>query len=102
MPPKQRRPSSSPTPLPTKTRSELYSTPFPHMTITNFLDPITYAKTFEIYNKLQFKNKVSDLFNFFQTDELNKYEKLGYFQEELYGEFMRLPPFNDPAAKIQK
>lgn len=72
------------------------------MTITNFLDPITYAKTFEIYNKLQFKNKVSDLFNFFQTDELNKYEKLGYFQEELYGEFMRLPPFNDPAAKIQK
>ena len=75
MPPKSKTKS-----VPKQTKST-YSEPFLHYHIPNFLPPQIYEQLVNVYKHLQFKNKQTDLFNFFQTDELADYKKLDFFKK---------------------
>lgn len=59
--------------------SKIFTEPYRHLQITDFLSPEQHAKLLEIYNKLEFKTKASDLFHFFQTNELNSYKPIDFF-----------------------
>ena len=49
-----------------------FTEPYVHYAIENFLPEEKSGKLKEVYDHLQFLEKQSDLFNFFQTNELAK------------------------------
>jgi Rps23 Pro-64 3,4-dihydroxylase Tpa1-like proline 4-hydroxylase len=54
----------------------------------------------DIYDHLQFLEKQSDLFHFFQTNELNKEASLGFFRKELSKQFEQLTPMKDTSYSM--
>lgn len=48
--------------------TQKFTTPFLHYSIPNFLNEESYAKIVNAYNHLEFMEKESDLFHFFQTN----------------------------------
>lgn len=60
-----------------------HASPFFHRIIPDFLPPKDYEKIMQIYSKLQFKEKSSDLFHFFQTNELASDKSLDFFRKNL-------------------
>ena len=53
-----------------------------------------------MYNHLQFIEKESDLFHFFQTNELNKEKSLDFFKKELSSQFKQLTDMKDTSYSI--
>ena len=49
-----------------------FTEPYAHYAIENFLPEEKYGQLKEVYDHLQFLEKQSDLFHFFQTNELAK------------------------------
>ena len=48
--------------------TKMFTQPFVHYHIPDFLPTDQYEKLVDVYQHLQFKNKETDLFHFFQTD----------------------------------
>lgn len=57
--------------------------PFNHIVIDQFLTEEEYNNIEKIYNGLQFEEKRSDLFHFFQTKELNRKKELQFFNKKI-------------------
>lgn len=62
---------------------EKFTVPFLHYRIKNFLNKDDHKKIKEIYSHLEFYEKHTDLFHFFQTHELNANDELEFFQNNL-------------------
>jgi Rps23 Pro-64 3,4-dihydroxylase Tpa1-like proline 4-hydroxylase len=74
--------------------------PFLHFTIPNFLSEEKHQRITEAYSRLQFIEKESDLFHFFQTNELNAEPTVAFFKEELDREFGKLTDLKDSSYNI--
>ena len=83
----------------TNNSMKMFTKPFVHYHIPNFLPQQQYDKLVDVYQHLQFKNKETDLFHFFQTDELADYPKMQFFKKELQTQFDKLPPMCDGTVK---
>lgn len=59
------------------------SFPFNHIVIDSFLDEKEFEKIQKIYEKLQFVEKKTDLYHFFQTNELNQNLELKFFTDKI-------------------
>ncbi|KRH93403.1 putative component of NuA3 histone acetyltransferase complex [Pseudoloma neurophilia] len=59
------------------------SDPFNHIVIDGFLPEAEFEKIKEIYTSLQFYEKKSDLFHFYQTKELNQNKELKFFTDKI-------------------
>ncbi|KAF7690735.1 Prolyl 3,4-dihydroxylase OGFOD1 [Cucumispora dikerogammari] len=57
--------------------------PFPHKIIDNFLSLEEHTKALNIFNRLEFYEKQTDLFHFLQSNELNKNENLKFFLDKI-------------------
>lgn len=69
--------------------------PFVHYSLPNFLPPPALQKLAGVYQHLQFLEKESDLFHFFQTNELAQEPSLGFFRKELSKQFEKLAPLKE-------
>lgn len=67
-----------------------FSKPFEHSVFNNFLCKSQLNKLTEIYQGLKFKDNKSDLYNFSQSQELNKMVEIQFFKkalDELFKEY---------------
>ena len=69
--------------------------PFLHYSLPNFLPAPALQKLVGVYDHLQFLEKESDLFHFFQTKELAQEPSLGFFRKELSKQFEKLAPMKE-------
>jgi len=53
-----------------------------------------------IYDHLKFLEKESDLFHFFQTDELAEEAKVAFFRKELSKQFEKITPLKDTSYSL--
>ncbi|TBU12714.1 hypothetical protein CWI38_0657p0020 [Hamiltosporidium tvaerminnensis] len=60
-----------------------YKLPFIHYSIENFLNPVEYKKISDFYNKLNFSLKYTDLYKFYQTDELTENKNILFFKKKV-------------------
>lgn len=57
-----------------------FTQPYLHYQISEFLPRDIYEELLDVYQHLQFKDKETDLFHFFQTDELAQHPKIQPFK----------------------
>lgn len=72
-----------------------FTEPYLHYCLDNFLAPDKYKQAVALYSGLQFSEKESDLFHFFQTQELASEPELGFFKTELTDVFRKLGSIED-------
>jgi prolyl 3-hydroxylase /prolyl 3,4-dihydroxylase len=77
-----------------------HTEPFPHWSIENFLTPQQYKQLAEVYSHLQFIEKESDLFHFYQTHELAEESSLNFFKKALNEPFQQLTSMKDTHYNI--
>lgn len=65
------------------TKMEIHHHPYFHCVIDNFLDDKRHCEMDEVFNSLVFHEKHTDLFHFYQSDELNANPNLTFFLKEL-------------------
>lgn len=77
-----------------------FESPYVHYTYENYLDKTTMAQVASVYNHLQFFEKESDLFHFFQTNELAEDSSLSFFKDKLKSTFGQLCSLKDTSYNI--
>lgn len=77
-----------------------FTEPYLHYAIENFLPEEMLGQLKEVYSHLQFLEKQSDLFHFFQTNELAQEPSLEFFRKELSNQFKELTPMKDTTYSI--
>lgn len=76
---------------------EKYVEPFVHYKIKNFLSDTNFTTIKDIYNRLEFFEKHTDLFKFLQTNELKEEHDLNFFKDCLMdiSDELKLPKSTD-------
>lgn len=69
--------------------------PFNHFLIDNFLNETDFLNIKKIYDKQKFQLKHTDLFKFYQTDELSNHKELDFFKFNLDSVFNKITDIND-------
>jgi prolyl 3-hydroxylase /prolyl 3,4-dihydroxylase len=77
-----------------------FEKPYVHYSYPNFLDDASFKKLTTAYDHLQFFEKESDLFHFFQTNELDTEPSIAFLKKKLNAVFEQLCDMKDTFYNI--
>ena len=77
-----------------------FKKPFLHYAFENFLSTKDHKQIMDAYNHFEFFEKESDLFHFYQTNELANDPSVGFLKKELNKVFGQLCPLKDTSYNI--
>lgn len=79
----------------TATKIEKYDYPFEHYMIENFLPEESFKIIYKKYSKTKFYQKYTDLFSFYQSDEIRATKEFGLFFKNLDNIFNQIDETKD-------